>query len=251
MLSGCDGLLVSAGMAGIIERENKTKCWQYVPNLYQRPSQKFERTAVVLPFNDGRQSNYTQPFLRCWIPFTLYCTFEFEPPEGSSGLNAFQNMSKTNPYTVRFSPKEDFATALSTELEAAGIFRSVTFGADSSKSDYIIRGTILDTTLDNTVYTYGFLFIGMCLWFAGVPAGTYSNDLALELSCTDTRTGKTILSKVYRDKETRPFWIYAQPNVCRYGEMTESMYKQFVEELRAALQKEADKKGSSENLGEM
>ena len=239
-LTGCGAVVAGEGMRGIIEAgREKDPCWLYEPNLYEPAGQRPDATAVVIKFADGRKDGYVDHSLRCISPFLIYCTNEYEPPERCQNNNFLmhvQGSGSRSTTRIDFDPMSDFGQALAAELQAGSVFREVDFGDNTVNRDYVISGRVLDTTLKDTLYTYGFLGFGMFFWGFGLPAGSFTNDLSVEITCANVKTGQTVLSKAYTAPQYHQvFWLYAQRNSCRYGEMMQPIYKQFVEDLRAKL----------------
>ena len=209
---------------------NTKDCWLYRPNFYSPPQQAIDKTAKVLIFRDERKkvtSNTLWNTHGCFIPGVLTCTVENEP------LMMIQQEFNLN-------PQEDFAKALAEELQAANFFRETSYNVTADNSDYIVNGTILEATAKYTMYSYGLGFIGpIALWLV-LPAGSLSNNLSVEITCTEAKTGGLVLSKADTAPENyRTIWLYTDPNKCDFGkmntEMMQAIYKQFVVELRATL----------------
>jgi len=240
MVSGCEVLFPPLGFKRIVDAGmDKNACWRYLINTYDTFELAIDKTSTVVPFLDGRQMTTVDNVILCYVPLMLYCTREFEPPEKK--WNFVGELMRYSPPDHMMTPDhmitpEDFTKALVEELQEGHVFRQVILNDSSIKNDYIIRGKILDTTLRSSVYSYGFIGIGITLWPLGFPVGSFSNNLSVELTCIDNETGQLIFSKIYTAPEyTKVYWLYAQPNGCNYAKMIKPIYKQFVEELRIRL----------------
>jgi len=218
MQSGCIEILKEVQLEIAKANTNTESCWPNKPNIYKQPTQVFDKTATVLPFRDARKKpasplSSNDVLIGC-IPGVLFVSGGYGPP---------------------FDPQYHFAQSLTTELQAANAFTEVRFKDTADDSDFIISGTVLDTTRKETMYFYGVSVLAAPLWFI-LPVGSYSNDLSIEMTCTDAKTGNLVFSQVYTAPEySKIAWIYYQPRNCNYGEMIKAIYKQFVEELRAKL----------------
>jgi hypothetical protein len=217
MQCGCALLFVPAHDIKNATLNNKS-CWPNEPNTYKQPLRVIDKTAAVLPF--GAESRPLFPlspndvFLGL-IPGVLFVSGEYEPD---------------------FGPQFSFALALTTELQVANVFRDVSFNDTTGNSDFIVSGTVLDVARKETIFMYGVSVLAAPLWFI-LPMGSFSNDLSVQITCTDVKTGNLIFSKVYTGPEYHEvIWLYfIKPKKCNYGEMIQGIYKQFVEELRAKL----------------
>jgi len=236
---GCAEALVGGGYGSIIEAGmDKNPCWSYQPNEYESPLRKIDKSVTVLPFQDARATRFETHLLRCMVPLMPYCTDTYEPPEMHPNRNFLKNVhdqSSSMTSRVTFSPSTDFARAIVDEFQAAKVFREVGYGASDKPSDYIISGKILNTTLNDTLYSYGVSLGSIFFWAVGLPAGSITNDLSLEVAVTDTKSGEIAFTKVYTADSWKIYWIYRQPNGCKYGEMLQDINKHFVEELDTRL----------------
>jgi len=207
------------------------KGWVYSASTYPNQSQVSAKTAVVMPFTDTRSPNnknlvpvYLVPILPAF-GWCNYSTPETAPAHITTGAWA------------NYRPVDDYAKALAQELEAANLFKEAFYDTKKGESDFVIQGKILDTTYKGTIISYGLSVYGPMLWIFGLPAGTCSNELALQIDCVERATNKTVFSKTYTaDKYKKTFWIYNLANDFEYAALLKSVYKQAVEDIRKAVQ---------------
>ena len=135
-----------------------------------------------------------------------------------------------------YKPVEDFPKALVEDLRAAKLYSDAFFDYKEGDAEYVIQGTINSTRYDGKVYSYGLSVYGPLLWFIGLPAGSASNELSIEVNCLNKKTGRTILSKRYTAPSySATSFLYVMANDFNYPEMLANVNKQVVEDLRAAL----------------
>lgn len=201
------------------------KAWVYKPSKYEPPQSAPSKTVAVLPFEDQRDDVNSNKLMLYMIPFFPCGWADMNAPEGSQ-------MHLSTGMWMNYKPTDDYAKALVSELNSAGFLKEVYFANRKSNENYYIKGTILDTKYKAQMFSYGLSVYGPLLWFFGLPAGHYSNDLAVELSCIEIPSGKIILSKIYSaDQRSKVVWIYALGNDFNYSEMLREAYRQFAIEL--------------------
>jgi hypothetical protein len=202
------------------------KAWVYTPNPPSSTAPLSGKTAVVLPFEDGRQrlnDDHSQMFL---IPL---CPFGWQDLNTPEGVETHLTTSKWTDYK----PTEDFAKALAVELENARLYDQTHFDSEGGNADIIIRGKILSTYYAMKVFSYCISAYGPMFWFVGLPEGTFTNKLSVQLSCVSARTNQVLFSKTYDvapDEKTS--WIYTLPNDFNYPEMLKQVNEQFIADLR-------------------
>ena len=131
---------------------------------------------------------------------------------------------------------DDYPKALVADLQGAGLFSNASFAPSEGDADYVVQGTIVTTKYDGRLWSYGLGPAGPILWLFALPAASASNTLAVELSCTDRRSGKQILSKRYApptyDSRSN---LYARESDFEFAALLASVNREFTEDLRAAL----------------
>ncbi len=201
--------------------------WTYKKNDFNAVSKsKFSNSSVVIPeFEDARLNDNKNNILLYLIPFYPFGSQKFSTPETVAGhLNSG--------LWVNFKPTEDFAKALILELESTNIFYEVYFSNRKSNERYSIKGRIVSTKYEGKMLSYGLSFYAGFLWFAGLPATSVSNDLALELSFIDNKNNNIIFSKSYRvESKKEVSWIYNIKSDFKYSYLLKDIYKQFIDDL--------------------
>ncbi len=207
------------------------KSWVYRSGSYaDRPSVPMQKSVAVLPFDDGRENANKNRLAIYLIPLIpAFGWADFSVPEGSQ-------MHVTSGLWVNYKPTEDFPKALAQEFTAAGLFREAYFDFKKGESDLVVRGRIVSTRYKGTIISYGLSAYGPLLWFVGFPSGTVYNDLSVELSCLDSKTGATLFTKSYTaEPYSKVAWIYVMPDDFNYPVMLGDVYRQFIQDLRRAL----------------
>lgn len=206
------------------------KTWVYRSNPYAAvaaPSSVSK--AVVLPYKDARPNENTNMILMYMIPIVPFGWTTQNTPEG-----VMQHV--TSALWNNYKPVEDFPKALVEDLRAAKLYSDAFFDYKEGDAEYVIQGTINSTRYDGKVYSYGLSVYGPLLWFIGLPAGSASNELSIEVNCLNKKTGRTILSKRYTAPSySATSFLYVMANDFNYPEMLANVNKQVVEDLRAAL----------------
>lgn len=222
LFSGCNVIMQGVMEAG----SNRGKCWRYKPGIYNGSTMLFNKTAVVLPFQDKRKETVQSGnMLLCLITpvVNVACSSVKQRPEALS-------------IAAGFNPREDFAKALAEELQSSNMFREAYFDEIPDNGNYVISGTILETIKDDTIYSYGLSFLSVPLWFVGLPAGSVVNSFSVDIISTEARTGRIVLAKTYTAPQSHELgWVYAAPKECNYSEMAQTVYRQFVTDLTQKL----------------
>jgi hypothetical protein len=201
------------------------KAWVYKSNSFDFAMPAARRTAVVLPFQDQRENRNSNAYACYMIPLFPFGWMNFDAPEGAQ-------MHATSGLWVNYKPTEDFAKALAEDLSTASIFEDVGFGYKKGDSDVVFTGKILNTKYKGKILSYGLSVYGPIFWLFGAPAATLSNELSLELSCEDAKSGNVLFSKTYTaPKYKKVAWIYSLPNDFNYPTMIRAIYKDFVDHV--------------------
>ena len=202
------------------------KSWVYAPDPYREATVGNTKTAVVLPFDDMRENINTNHLLLYMIPLVPYSSATYSVPEG-------QQMHVTSGLWTNYKPTEDFAKALASELQNAHMFKEVYFDFKKGSSDVVVRGKILSTKYEGTIISYGLSVEGPLLWFLGLPSGTVTNELSVELSCVDSKSDQVLFTKTYNAPPySKTAWIYVMPSDFNYPAMLKDVYRNFINDLR-------------------
>lgn len=215
------GLLLAVLVSGCASQ----KTWVYKPSSYARPSVTSTNTIVVLPLEDHRLDINKNKIALYLIPLFPFGWANMDAPEGVA-------MHVTTGMWMNYKPTEDFASALVSEINSAALMKEAYRGNRKTDADYYIQGKILNTKYKGKIFSYGLSAYGPLLWFFGLPAGSFENQLAVELSCVNSKTDQSILSKRYvANPYGKVFWIYNMGNDFNYSDMLQSVYRQFTLDL--------------------
>lgn len=220
--------ILSLSIVIFITSCNHQRGWVYKTNDYSSSSldSKFKTNTVnVQEFLDNRPAenkNYTLLYL---IPLVPYSTTDLNSPETisyhlNSGL------------WINFDPRNDFARALTAELNEAKIFGDSLLSNSKRDSDYFIKGEILLMNYKGKLYSYGFGPYVTIPWLLGLPATTVSNDLEIKLSLINSKTKKVLFTKNYKAtpyKKTSN--AYNMANDFYYPEMLREINKEFISDI--------------------
>ncbi len=206
------------------------RSWVYHPNQKSLDNiVKTDKTVVTMPFKDKRDNENINHVLLYMVPLALYGSQDFSVPEGSQ-------MHITSGLWINYKPTEDFAKALAEELQGIGLFKEAYFDFKSGNANYVIQGTILNTDYNGKIFSYCLSVYGPILWFIGFPNATVENNLEIELTCTDTSSGNTVLTKRYKaEPVSNVSWIYHMSNDFNYPEMLQSIYLEFSKDLQPLI----------------
>jgi hypothetical protein len=205
------------------------RSWVYTPNHYANSNASSNNKIVVLPFNDARQNENSNHILMYAIPLMPFGWADFEVPEGVQ-----QHI--TSGLWVNYKPTEDYPKALAEELRSAHLFKDAYFDFKAGDADLVIRGTLRSTKYSGKIYSYGLSLYGPLFWFFGLPAGSAQNDLSVELSCDDAKSGRTLVTREYRAPTySATSFLYVMANDFDYPELLADVYKRFTDDLAHAL----------------
>jgi hypothetical protein len=203
------------------------RAWVYRSNAYAGATPN-EQEVVVLPFRDDRQNVNDNRILLYLVPIVPFGWADYDVPEGAT-----QHVT-SGPWT-NYKPTEDYPKALADELRSAGFDRAH-FDYSDDGARYVVRGAIVDTTYSGRIYSYGLSAYGPLLWLFGLPAGSASNELEVELSLADKQTGATLVSRRYRaPRYDATSWLYVMKSDFEYPTLLAGVYKQFVAEAQPAM----------------
>lgn len=205
------------------------RSWVYKTNTYSAPAATTKRKAVVTPFEDARTNINRNMILMYLIPIMPFGWADYEVPEGAT-------MHVTSAMWTNYKPTEDYPKALAEELRGARLFDDAYFDFKEGDADLAIRGRIQNTKYSGKIFTYGLSAYGPLLWFIGLPAASASNELELELTCDERKTGRRLLSKRYQASPySSTSWLYVMKNDFNYPDMLAGIYRQFVDDLRGVM----------------
>lgn len=202
--------------------------WEYRPNAYA-PATATAGKVVVLRYRDARPDDNTNLIGMYLLPFLPWGWTEQQVPEKES-------YHLTSSRWLSYAPVDDYPKALVADLRSTGLFSDASFASTEGDADYVVQGTIVTTQYDGRLMSYGLGPAGPMLWLFALPAASASNTLAVELSCTDRRSGRQILSKRYApptyDSRSN---LYVRESDFEFAALLASVNREFTEDLRAAL----------------
>jgi hypothetical protein len=206
----------------------RQKAWEYHANAYA-PATASAGKAVVLPYRDERQGDN-------WDLIGLYLVPILPYGWTTQGIPENEAEHLTSSHWRNYKPVDDYPKALVADLQNAKLFSDTSFNSGEGDADYVIQGTIYSTEYSGKLFSYGLGGFGPLLWPFGLPAASASNSLSLELSCTDHKSGRQILTKRY----TAPPYsvtssLYSRENDFDYSELLAGVNREFVEDLRTAM----------------
>lgn len=140
----------------------------------------------------------------------------------------------------QFKPSEDFAKAIAQELENRGLFRETFFAYRTSEADLVMRGRLVSTQYKAKMYSYGLSVYGPALWFIGFPAGSYGNDLQVELSLQERGSGKVLWTGRFSGDKGSVFWLYRMPSDFQYDELIKRGLSEAIDDLEKTLNSRAE-----------
>jgi hypothetical protein len=191
-----------------------------------------DATLAVERFDDQRSPRkYTtqgRTFLT-YVPLIPYVTLDFErldetvpmlsdqievPGEAVSG--AVQNRA---PAHETYSYPQSMARAIATDLEAHGLFRTVSYVGDTAASDafdYVLSGTLRATPIAQHITSYLLGMPGVLLWLLPLPVVKSEAAVVLDLTLTETRTQRVVWEETIESDLSRIDMLYTSQGLI-YG----------------------------------
>jgi hypothetical protein len=166
------------------------------------------------------------------IPLVPFGWMTFDTPEGP---DKHLTSGEWN-----FRPPEDIAKAIAQDLQNLGLFREAFFGYRPSDGDLILRSQLHSTRYNAKMLSYGLSIEGPLLWFIGLPVGTYSNELRLELRLEDRATGKLVWSGGVEELDGGAVWLYALGADFHYDSLLKRGLRRAFADLESQLAKLAE-----------
>ena len=126
--------------------------------------------------------------------------------------------------------------ALSDEIIAHNLFKTVSENDIPSKKGYILSATLKKFRVKNYWSFYGISFLGIGLWYLGAPAEKVYNDVIIEFKLTDT-LGTSYFQKEYVAQSNRLLGFYYNQNIFQFEENVKSIYLQLINDLEHVIKK--------------
>jgi hypothetical protein len=208
--------------------------WTYPINLdslYRSPATRSDLVIGVLPFREARpRKNQVATLFVYLIPLSPFGWLTYERPEYARSFNTVLEYD--------FQLDEDFGKAVTKSFDTSGLFRRVYFILDgeTAEADYILRGTARRAVYEGTVWSYGLSAFGPLLWFIGLPSGTSTNSIDIELELID-RDDEVVWSfRASRDHEITQGLYYNRGNdVLHFSTLMESLMNEALRDLEPRL----------------
>lgn len=206
------------------DRLKPSRTWTYTPKSRQRNTATGSKVAVVLPFDDDRVEGSHDTLKLIALPLVPYGSVDDSKPEKSD--------KHVSGRWLNFNPVQDFPKALVQELDASGRYKEAAFASyQFTHADYIFTGRIENTDYHLTETFYGLGIFGPLLYLV-LPIGSFQNDLALQLTCTDAHSGATLFEASYAAQPVgQIFFLYTLPNDFSYPAMLQEVYGKFLDDL--------------------
>ena len=214
--------------------------WRYAPDGYPISSKSLtQKRLVVLPFKDSRPDSNTNAEMLIYFPLVPYGWVDLSFPEAGDSGNFPHSPIIVDPQPQQFKPKENFARAAAEELSASGLFKEVVFAPRTTEEDLVLHGEVTSTRYYRTIWSYGLSKVAGLPWLIGLPAGTVTNELAIEFHLDDRVTGAVRWRKKYHESYKTTYWIpYNFPRHFKYDTLYKTMLRDVVESLRAELDRQ-------------
>jgi hypothetical protein len=201
--------------------------WAYTPNGRAPDGAPRRERLVVLPFHDDRPTENEN-----YLPMFMFPAFPFGWADYATPETTGQHITSLR--WLDYKPADDFARALVDELRAG--FDVAPLGAERGRADLTIEGSIHSTRYTGKIFTYGASYFGFALWMVGLPMGTFSNELEVELVCFDARKQQTVFAKRYTaPRYSATTWIYPMKDDFNYPTMLAGIYREFAQDLAGQL----------------
>lgn len=176
-----------------------TSKWEYRPKSYSQD--KTTEYSVQIPqFTDARAEGSEDvmkggKFALQWVPFVVKSNVtDVHHPEGK--LIDMSDMS-----TV-------FPKATGAELASSELFKTISVMPNNKeKTDYTLKGTIVETHATKNVSAYGLSFAGNVLSLLGIPSGVARSSITVRFELIDKK-GNVVFDKKYTEVSSRPVYIY-------------------------------------------
>lgn len=205
------------------------KSWSYAPEPRLSTAPTVGKSCVVLPFEDGRENTNRNRLMLYMVPILPFGWADCQTPEGipmhfSSGM-------------WQFRPVDDLARAVAQEVENRRIFRETFVGNRASEGDLVLTGRIQSTRYKARMYSYFLSVYGPLLWMVGLPAGSYSNELTIDLRLAKTPSDPPLWTHTIQERIGGVSWIYWMKPDFRYDELLKQGIKKALPSLAEAVAK--------------
>jgi hypothetical protein len=163
----------------------------------------YNKSVAILPFEDYRDDDNSNMAAMYLIPLMPFGWETYDRPDAASTFLSVASYDVT--------PSEDLAKATAVSFRRSNLFKNAffTFGGERDRADFVLRGRIKIMRYKGKVFTYGLSLFGPWLWAFGAPAGSSTNQLAIELSMTNKK-GEVVWDWSMDKSDWITQWIYAR-----------------------------------------
>lgn len=206
------------------------RVWTYTPETKIMSTPIMNNSVAVPPFIDKRINENHNLVALGYIPLFPFGWQTMYTPEGAQ-------MHITSGLWL-FKPNEDIAKAVAIELESSSIFKEVFFTNRPSEAELSLIGTIESTKYSGKLFTYCLSIYGAYFWLIGLPAGSSSNDLVLDLKLQDNSTKEILWESSYARSIGKVSWIYNLRADFNYDKMLKEIMKEAMPSLKQKLSRQ-------------
>jgi hypothetical protein len=222
-------LILSIFTASIFSGCAQQRVWTYKAEPYQKTEPLMNKSVAVPSFADNRINENSNLIFLFYIPIMPIGWMTLNTPEGgqqhvASGLWLFR-------------PPEDIAKAVAEEINNSGIFKEAFFTNRASEGELILKGNLKSTYYYGSMISYCISFYGVYLWFIGLPAGSYENNLEISFELVESSTGNVLWNETYKKEFSKVFWIYAPGADFRYDLLLKNIMKEVIPSLKSKFAK--------------
>lgn len=216
------------------------KQWQYQSEKESQVRPVIDRSVAIPPFTDERMSENKNMIGMYLVPIVPFGWQELNTPEG------FQLHITSAAWMWK--PNEDIAKATAEEISKSKLFREAFFTNRASDGDLALEGTIKSTKYNGKIFSYGLSAYGPMLWFIGLPAGNFNNELVLNFRLKEKGGSAVLWEKDYKQYYSNVAWLYHMPPDFEYSGMLKKILLSVINDMRSdseAIQRKLRDKESS------
>ncbi len=203
--------------------------WSYKPEVRRSGQPILNRSVVVLPLEDRRENVNRNRLAMYLIPLMPFGWADYQTPEGVP-MHVFSGQ-------WQFRPVDDMARAITLEIENARVFQETFYGTRASEGDFVLSGKLVATGYKGKLITYGLSVYGPLLWIIGLPAGTASNELVIELSLSRSLSDPPLWTHEIREQAGGVSWLYAMKSDFRYADLLKQGMSGAIDSLSDAARR--------------
>lgn len=201
------------------------KQWQYSSERESTNRVLIDKTVAIPPLIDQRSPENSNKLLMYMLPIMPFGWQELNVPEGFQG--------HVTSAAWLWKPNEDLAKATAEEISKSHLFKDAFFTNRASDGELILEGEIKSTKYNGKILSYGLSVYGPMLWFIGLPAGTFSNELILDFKLKEINSSITLWSKQYKNSISNTAWLYHMPSDFEYSDMLKKTLLQVVKDIQS------------------